>query len=1387
MKDYPQPRAARTCAALVTGEAQSALRHTAPPIPGRGDRPAGGRAIAWTIKPLVAAIIAALAAPALAAPKGGVVVAGSASIGQSGNTTTINQSGQRVAINWTNFSVGAGEAVRFKQPNAAAMALNRVTGRESSAILGSLTANGQVFIVNPNGVLFGKGAQVNVGGLVATTLGISNQDFMAGNFRFNGSAGGSVVNEGHITVAPGGKLALIAPLVSNSGTISAPGGSVLLAAAEAVTLTLLDGSPLAYTLDKGSLQALVDNGGIIQADGGHVVLTAQGVDSLSHAAVNHSGVIEARSVGEKSGVVELFADKESGQVNLGGKLDASAPNGGNGGFIETSAAKVIIADSANVTTLAKSGKTGTWLIDPTDFTVEAGEGPRTVSSIGVGTLTKILEGSGVTIATDYPIATAPGGTEQGDITINAPILWTADTTLTLQAHRDIHINQFITATGNHAGLILGYGAGRDYYLDSGAQVNLAGLTPTLKIGVAGSEASYTVINNLNALQAISGNLNGKYALGTDISAAATAGWNGGLGFAPIGSGTRFAGIFTGLGHTITDLYINRPSEFSVGLFGVSSGTLRDVGLVGGSVNGYGAVGALAGTNQGTVDNAYASTSMSRVEVRCRCSVGGLFGVNSGTIMNSHASGIVTGGLGGYVGGLVGENVAGGTVTGSYATGQVEGRQDFHVGGLVGSNKGAIIESYATGDVTGNTAQGGLVGVNYPTGTITRSYATGSVTGTGITQFPTAGSVGGLVGQAGDDYSSGGGTIRDSYATGRVLDMGDRSPTYVLYHNGGLVGMTLSNTHIINSYSSSAVSGEGILGGLVGYFYNPNTITNSYWDTQTSGRATSAGGVGKTTAQMQQQATFTGWDFTNTWRIAEGVSAPVLRTAAEAAAEAAAHAAAVRAAAVRAAAEQAASAQAAAEQAAKAQAAAAQAALDAAEQAAKAQAAATEAATKANVKAAADAKVQSDKATDDAQVAADTKVAADKLARDTKAAADALAAASETSSDLMHSADHLKVFSFYREPERTATYEVYNFSSTSGVQAESNPYSDLQIGVGTRIFSLEHPEAIWKKTFVPPIPEKLYSDPSPPPEVVQIVLEDSKQEALRKEFKADYISASGNEVAADVLSLAFASVIGSLQSNGLATKIGIGKFISTLPFTKEATNRMAKEIFKEAKKIDWSTAGDLAKGWAYSMICEILKAELKIYLEVDNNTIPGRARNWLIDQAFIVTQVVLTGGSPLALVIGEASQTLEYIEDLRERSQEIAAQNISNITSVAQTLNGIAMLANKALDVQDPSSKATLLKIVKDGMAVVNNDILPNIGLGYGSGTSLVPITMQLMSARLYLLRGDTSSAIELIYEVQQYGYSIGGGSEDSPYRKAVFQLIDDMKFYDSVKSILRQG
>ncbi|MEJ7807902.1 MAG: filamentous hemagglutinin N-terminal domain-containing protein, partial [Telluria sp.] len=260
------------------------------------------------------------------------------------------------------FNIGAGEAVRFIQPGSDSVALNRVLGSDPSSILGSLTANGKVFLINPNGVLFGKGASVNVGGLVASTLDISDQDFMAAKYRFSGAGRGAVRNDGALHSADGGFVALLGADVSNQGLITARLGQVALAAGQAVTLDVAGDGLLNVTVNRGALNALVQNGGLIQADGGQVLLTAQAAGDLMKNAVNNSGVIRAHTIDQRNGTIRLLGGMQGGTVQAGGTLDAGAPGGGDGGFVETSAARVAIDDTVRVSTAAPTGRAGTWLI-----------------------------------------------------------------------------------------------------------------------------------------------------------------------------------------------------------------------------------------------------------------------------------------------------------------------------------------------------------------------------------------------------------------------------------------------------------------------------------------------------------------------------------------------------------------------------------------------------------------------------------------------------------------------------------------------------------------------------------------------------------------------------------------------------------------------------------------------------------------------------------------------------------------------------------------------------------------------------------------------------------------------------------------------------------------
>jgi hypothetical protein len=297
---------------------------------------------------------------------------------------------------------------------------------------------------------------------------------------------------------------------------------------------------------------------------------------------------------------------------------------------------------------------------------------------------------------------------------------------------------------------------------------------------------------------------------------------GGLGWLPIGTEVLpFTGNFNGQGREIRDLFINRSTTDLVGLFGVvgAVGVIRNVGVVNVNVTG-GAflVGGLVGVNWGTINNSYASGSVTGGRW-----IGGLVGGNNGTVSNSFATGNVTGSSH-DVGSLVGVNH--GTVTNSYATGSVTGNAN-NAGGLVGLNwDGTVSNSYATGSVTGMHGVGGLVGVNLR-GTVRNSYATGSVTGTT--------NVGGLVGdnRPPEPPFFIDSTVTNSYATGNVT-----GTTNV----GGLVGGNWGT--VTNSYATGSViapAGATHVGGLVGAGM-PARVINSFWDTQTSGQATSAGGT-----------------------------------------------------------------------------------------------------------------------------------------------------------------------------------------------------------------------------------------------------------------------------------------------------------------------------------------------------------------------------------------------------------------------------------------------------------------------------------------------------------------------------------------------------------------
>ncbi|ECJ2224321.1 filamentous hemagglutinin N-terminal domain-containing protein [Salmonella enterica] len=295
----------------------------------------------------------ALANPDL--PTGGQIVAGQGSISTNGNQMTISQNTHGLVTNWNTFDVGQNHTVQFVQPDSSAVALNRVTGGHESQILGTLTANGQVMLVNPAGVMFGKGATVNTAGLVASTKNISNADFMAGHYTFSGGsdAGAEVVNQGSLTTTKGGFIVLAADRVKNSGSIRTPGGKTVLAAGEKVTLQL-DNTGLASVLVSGSVvNALVENSGLLSATDGRVYLTARGKDMLLNTVVNNTGTVEASGLSGHGGEIVLNGG-DSGVVSQSGTLLAGSKTG-RGGKITVEGQNIHLAANSRTSATGKTG------------------------------------------------------------------------------------------------------------------------------------------------------------------------------------------------------------------------------------------------------------------------------------------------------------------------------------------------------------------------------------------------------------------------------------------------------------------------------------------------------------------------------------------------------------------------------------------------------------------------------------------------------------------------------------------------------------------------------------------------------------------------------------------------------------------------------------------------------------------------------------------------------------------------------------------------------------------------------------------------------------------------------------------------------------------------
>jgi|GEM_PF-1635259 len=412
---------------------------------------------------------AALAQPAPnARPEGGTVVGGQATIARQPNNTVVTQSSQRTAIEWRSFDIGRDQTVTFQQPAPSAIALNRVTSSNPTEIAGRIQANGQVVVVNGAGIMVHQGAVVEAQSFIASTADTTNAAFMAGGrltFDRPGRPGARVENAGEITVREAGLAALVAPGVANSGRIRARLGTVVLGGAETHTIDFHGDGLVAFDVtgqvrtapvgpDGRPVQALVTNSGTILADGGNVLITARAVDGLVQELVTVGGTVRADSVGDRTGSIQVTgvgggirvhgtvaADgvragerggtvvvNGPGEVTLGStaRVTASGPAGGGTVAVGTTAARAraqgggVPADSAwrvnvnagavveaNATDRGDGGRIGLLAVDRLDFAGHAAA--RGGPNGGNGGLVELSSGRGFSL-TGTVDTTAPLGT-----------------------------------------------------------------------------------------------------------------------------------------------------------------------------------------------------------------------------------------------------------------------------------------------------------------------------------------------------------------------------------------------------------------------------------------------------------------------------------------------------------------------------------------------------------------------------------------------------------------------------------------------------------------------------------------------------------------------------------------------------------------------------------------------------------------------------------------------------------------------------------------------------------------------------------------------------------------------------------------------------------------
>ncbi|MBK5915006.1 filamentous hemagglutinin N-terminal domain-containing protein, partial [Rhodocyclus purpureus] len=310
----------------------------------------------WRLAPMALGLMVLTTTPAWSLPVDPTLVAGSATISQPrANALLVNQSSQSARIDWRSFDVADGERVQFVQPNANSVIFNKVLSSDPSSIFGTISANGRVFLINPAGVIFGPTAVVDTGSLVATALDVRLDPANPDRFSLVTTTDhpGRIENQGRLSAAHGGVVALIGGQVVNSGSILTPGGTTALVVAARVTLDFAGDKLLSFEVDPALARASIQHSGRIEAEGGDAVFEVRARDALLDTVLNVEGVVRANRLVERNGTIHIDGG-DSGVVRIGAQLDASGSRTA-GGLIEVTGDKVLLDAGARLIASGASG------------------------------------------------------------------------------------------------------------------------------------------------------------------------------------------------------------------------------------------------------------------------------------------------------------------------------------------------------------------------------------------------------------------------------------------------------------------------------------------------------------------------------------------------------------------------------------------------------------------------------------------------------------------------------------------------------------------------------------------------------------------------------------------------------------------------------------------------------------------------------------------------------------------------------------------------------------------------------------------------------------------------------------------------------------------------